>query len=293
MENSHFLVGPKTDEREHDRIRFLSNRSACYLRERHAALAIAETGSLLSFNEFSPVFGSNKLTTSKLLFRCLNAHLQLGLYDRVEGLLKSHKFGVALAGGENPASMAILERELVRLKNESNTGRYDLQEMLNEQVKKKAQAMFVDLSHHHAECQREDLFEVRACSDEEGYPRGSYGVYALEELEAGTLLVVEQPFASVDNRLIGEEYSRSINSWKNHSRTHYCSTETLRLINEVEKQLAIGNTTLSTFEKIQLMQPVRQWLDENPTDQSGPIDALEGFEQLLSETKQWKTPGTK
>ena len=294
------LVGPKTDEREHNRIRFLSNRSACYLRERHAALAIAETGNLLSFNEFSPVFASNKLTTGKLLFRCLNAHLQLGLYERVETLLKSHKFGIGLSGGENPASMTILERELIRLKNESHQGRYDLHEMLAEQVNKKLPAMFIDLSHHHAECQRKDLFDVRRCPDDEcnerGYSQGAFGVYAWKDLEPGTLLVVEQPFASVDNRLIGEEYAQAINSWKYaHSKTQYCSNETLRLINEVEKQLLIGNTTPATFERIQWMQPIRRWLEENPDEQQqqSGTDVLEGFEQLLSETKQWKPTTTK
>lgn len=293
MENIGDLVGPKTDEREHNRIRFLSNRSACYLRERHAALAIAETGNLLSFNEFSPVFASNKLTTGKLLFRCLNAHLQLGLYDRVETLLKSHKFGIGLSGGENPASMAILERELIRLKNESTHHRYDLHEMLAEQMNKKPPLMFIDLSHHHAEYQRKDVFEIRPCEDR-GYPKGSRGIFALKDIEMGTLLVVEQPFASVDNRLIGEEYSQSINSWKSpHSKTQYCSNETLRLINEVEKQLLIGNTTTTTFGRIQMMQPIRQWLEENPSEEKCETDVLEGFEQLLSETKQWKPSSMK
>lgn len=286
MKNIRDLVGPKTDEREHNRIRFLSNRSACYLRERHAALAIAETGNLLTFNEFSPVFASNKLTTGKLLFRCLNAHLQLGLYDRVETLLKSHKFGIGLSGGENPASMAILERELLRLKNESIYHRYDLHEMLAEQVNKKPSTMFIDLSHHHAECQRKDLFEIR---QHQNYPKGSFGIYALKDIEMGTLIVVEQPFASVDNRLIGEDYSPTINSWKSPQlKTQYCSNETLRLINEVEKQLMIGNTTATTFGRIQMMQPIRQWLEENSCEDQAETDVLEGFEQLLSETKQWK-----
>jgi len=157
------LVGPKTDEREQHRIRLLSNRCACYLRERHAALALADTGILLAFNELSHILESPKTTTGKLLFRCLSAHLYLGLFDKVETLLKSHKFGVGLTGGENPASMAILERELIRLKDEAIQGRYDVQEILHKQINNKLQMMFIDLPHHHAECHRNDLFEVRPC----------------------------------------------------------------------------------------------------------------------------------
>jgi hypothetical protein len=157
------LVGPRTDERQEHRIRFLSNRCACYLRERHATLALADTGVLLSLNELSHLIGSPTATAGKLLFRCLSAHLHLGLFDKVESLLKSHKFGVGLVGGDNPTTMAILERELLRLKDESTKGRYDLQGMLHEQVANKPQLMFIDLPHYHAECIRNDLFEVRPC----------------------------------------------------------------------------------------------------------------------------------
>jgi hypothetical protein len=44
--------------------------------------------------------------------------------------------------------MAILERELIRLRDESTKGRYNLQGMLH---------------HHHAECHRNDLIEIRLC----------------------------------------------------------------------------------------------------------------------------------
>ncbi len=294
MNDFYFLVGPKTDEREQHRIRFLSNRCACYLRERHAALALVDTSIILSLNEFSHILESPKLTTGKLLFRCLNAHLQLGLYDKVENLLKSHQFGVGLSGGESPASMAILERELIRLREESTRGRYDLQEMFNEQVNQKSHLMFIDLPHHHAECQRNDLFEIRPCHEDEltknGYLIGSYGVYALKNLDIGTLLVVEQPFASIDNRILGEEYSHSINSWKTNSKIEFCSNDTLRLLNEIEKQLLIGNTTRTTFEKIKFMQPIRQWLlaENIHQQQDMPGDLLENYEQLLSDRKQWR-----
>ena len=36
---------------------------------------------------------------------------------------------------------------------------------------------------------------------------------ALKDLDAGTLLIVEQPFANIDNRVISEECSHSINYW--------------------------------------------------------------------------------
>jgi len=192
--------------------------------------------------------------------------------------------------------MAILERELIRLRNESNKGQYDLQEMLNEQVNNKLQKIFIDLPHHHAECQRNDLFQVRLCQEDEliknGYPNDSYGVYALKNLEIGTLLVVEQPFASTDNRIIGEEYSQSINSWKTNSKIEFCSNDTLRLLNEIEKQLLIGNTTQTTFEQIQLMQPIRQWLAEHMNEQqesnNTSPDLLEEYEQFSAEKKQWR-----
>jgi hypothetical protein len=91
----------------------------------------------------------------------------LSLFDKVETLIKSHQFGVGLTAGENLASMTILERELARLRDESTKGRYDLQGMLREQIainaNDKPQLMFIDLPHYHAECNRNDLFEVRPC----------------------------------------------------------------------------------------------------------------------------------
>ncbi|CAF4539265.1 unnamed protein product, partial [Rotaria magnacalcarata] len=59
--------------------------------------------------------------------------------------------------------MATLENELARLKVEATRGRYDLQEMLDEQVTSKSQMMFIDLSHYHAKYERNDLFEIRPC----------------------------------------------------------------------------------------------------------------------------------
>ncbi|CAF0988554.1 unnamed protein product [Adineta ricciae] len=296
-------IGPKTDEREQHRIRLLSNRCACYLRERHAALALADTGILLAFNELTHILELPKATTGKLLFRCLSAHLYLGLFDKVEGLLKSHKFGVGLSGGENLTTMAILERELIRLRDENTKGRYDLQGMLHKQITNKSPLMFIDLPNHHAECHRNDLFEVRASEEltKNGYPNGSYGVYALKNLDVGTLLVAEQPFASIDHRTIGEEYSHKLNYWNENSTIEYCCSETLRLLNEIEKQLLIGNDTWTTFEKIKSMQPIRRWLAENVKDDLSKqqeenetsSNLPENYEEILSEKKQWRKPFSK
>ncbi|CAM4877115.1 unnamed protein product [Rotaria socialis] len=295
-------IGPKTDEREQHRLRLLSNRSACYLREGHAALALADTGILFSFHGLSHFLESPAAATSKLIFRCISAHLYLGLFDKVEMLLKSHRFGVGLCGKENPASMATLENEVIRLKVEATRGRYDLQEMLDEQVTSKSQMMFVDLYHHHAKYERNDLFEIRPCQTHElsknGYPHGSYGVYALKDLKPGTLLIVEQPFASIDNRVIAEEYCHSINYWQKKSKIEYCTNDTLRLLNEIEKQLLIGGPTWTTFDKIKLMQPIRQWLakhivkniNEQHENHDVISDLLENYEKIAAEKKLWKKP---
>lgn len=163
----YLLGGQKNDENEQHRIRLLSNRCACYLRERHAALALADTNILLSIKELSSVLEFPKTTASKLLFRCLNAHLHLSLFDKVESLIKSHKFTIGLTNGETLAAITILEQELSRLRDESKKGRYDLQGLLSEQIvinkKEKLPPMFIDVSHYHAECSRTDLFEVRPC----------------------------------------------------------------------------------------------------------------------------------
>ncbi|CAF4224879.1 unnamed protein product, partial [Rotaria magnacalcarata] len=96
----------------------------------------------------------------------------------------------------------------------------------------------------------------RPCRAEEitrnGYPKNSYGIYALKNIEPGTLLVVEQPFASIDNRVIGEQRCHSINFWPKNEKISiidYCNDDILRLLNEVEKQLLIGNTSWITFDK--------------------------------------------
>ncbi|CAF1930772.1 unnamed protein product [Rotaria magnacalcarata] len=266
-------VTSKTEECEQHRIRLLSNRCACYLRERHAALALADTSILLSINELSNVLASPKTTAGKLLFRCLSAHLHLGLFDKVESLIKSHKLTIGSTSGENVTAITLLERELARLRDENIKERYDLQGMLGEQISfhknEKPSLMFIDLSHYHVECNRNDLFEVRQCLAEEitrnGYPKNSYGIYALKNIEPGTLLVVEQPFASIDNRVIGEQRCHSINFWPKNEKISiidYCNDDILRLLNEVEKQLLIGNTSWITFDKIKLMQPIRRWLIE-------------------------------
>ncbi|CAF2428321.1 unnamed protein product [Rotaria sp. Silwood2] len=285
-------IGPKTDECEQHRIRLLSNRCACYLRERHAALALADTSILLSINELSHVLESPKTTAGKLLFRCLSAHLHLGLFDKVESLIKSHKFNIGLTNGENLAALTILEKELTRLRDENTKGRYDLQGMLCEQMsihkKDKSPLMFIDLSHYHAECNRNDLFEVRPCRPEEitknGYPKGSYGIYALKNIEPGTLLIVEQPFASIDNRIIGEQRCHSINFWQTNDKNstmEFCNDDILRLLNEVEKQLLIGNNSWITFEKIKLIQPIRQWLIETKNDNESKRDDNNDTSELL------------
>jgi hypothetical protein len=151
------------DDGDEHRIRLLSNRCACYLRERHAALALGDTGVFLSLNELSFILQSSKATAGKILFRCLSTHLHLGLFDEVSDILASHKFGVDLVGGENLVSMAILERELIRLKDEAVYERYNIQEVLRQQLDKNSAFTFIDLSRHHAECNRTDLFEVRSC----------------------------------------------------------------------------------------------------------------------------------
>ena len=91
----------------------------------------------------------------------------------------------------------------------------------------------------------------------------------MKSLEAGTLLVVEQPFASVDNRVIGERHSHAISHCRleeNSNAMEYCNDDTLRLLNEVEKQLLIGSSCSTTFDQLKLMQPIRQWLRDGKTD---------------------------
>ncbi|CAF0848954.1 unnamed protein product [Adineta steineri] len=283
----------KIDEQQHQqhRIRLLSNRCACYLRERHAALALADTSILLSIDELSHVFESPKTTAGKLLYRCLSAHLYLGLFDKVESLIKSHKFGTNVINGQVLASIGILERELIRLRDESIKGKYDIQGMLREQIainkNDKPSIIFIDLPHYHSECNRNDLFEIRPCQPEEltknGYPKGSYGVYALKNIEAGTLLVVEQPFASIDNRIFNEQRYHSINFSQTNNKTcdiDYYNDDILRLLNEVEKQLLIGNTSWKTFNKLKLIQPIRQWLSQLKTDKE--LNKEENDETIFS-----------
>ena len=131
-----------------------------------------------------------------------------------------------------------------------------------------------------------------------GYQSGSYGVYALKDLESGTLLLVEQSFATIDNRVIGKKCDYSINYWQKESKIEYYSNETLRLLNEVEKQLIIGSSTCMKFNKIKFMQPIRQWLKKNidgnldyeQDDNDIPSDLLEDYEQTFLNKKQWRQP---
>ncbi len=126
----------------------------------------------------------------------------------------------------------------------------------------------------------------------------------MKNIEAGTLLVVEQPFASCDNRVIGEQRCHSINFWQTNNKNcdiEYCNDDRLRLLNEVEKQLLIGCTSWITFDKLKLMQPIRQWLmetkhhnglekEENLVDNS---ELLENDETSLLFKKQWREPFSK
>ena len=103
----------------------------------------------------------------------------------------------------------------------------------------------------------------------------------MKNIEPGTLLVVEQPFASIDNRVIGEQHCHSINFWpinEKNTEIEFCNDDTLRLLNEIEKQLLIGNTNWMTFDKLKLMQPIRQWLININT-----VNSVQQEEDFLSE----------
>ena len=127
------------------------------------------------------------------------------------------------------------------------------------------------------------------------YPPGSYGVFALKNIEPGTLIVVEQPFSSIDDRVNDRLHEYSINYLKrNEKSTHieYVDDRCLRLINEIEKQLLIGNASWITFDKIKLMQPIRQWLSDNKkepkSDSRKPFDQCEDHSTALLFRKQWQ-----
>ncbi len=126
----------------------------------------------------------------------------------------------------------------------------------------------------------------------------------MKNIEPGTLLVVEQPFASIDNRIIGEQRCHSINFWQineKNSDIEYCNDDTLRLLNEIEKQLLIGNTSWITFDKLKLMQPIRQWLIETKNNKEFEQQENDDTSELLDndETttllfkKQWRKPFSK
>lgn len=103
---------------------------------------------------------------------------------------------------------------------------------------------------------------------------------------------MEQPFASVDNRVIGEEYGQAINYWENGAKTNHCANDVLRLLNEIEKQLLVGNETWTTFEKLKCMQPIRQWLAQHATEEASDLSPTlpDAYEEILSERKQWTKP---
>jgi hypothetical protein len=87
----------------------------------------------------------------------------------------------------------------------------------------------------------------------------------LKNLEAGTLLIVEQPFASIDQRLNRDKtnYSMSFHGEEqNPASTTFYNEERFRLINEVEKQLLLGKTNSMTFNRLKDMQPIRQWIED-------------------------------
>lgn len=129
----------------------------------------------MSLNELSHSLKSPTAATKKLLFRFLNAHLYLGLFDKVENLLNSQIVTTSLSGVENVLSITTLENDLNRLRDESRKGQYNLQGMLHEHTDNKIQ-MFADLSHHHATCSRNDLFEIRPCQV------NNYSIYSLKSI---------------------------------------------------------------------------------------------------------------
>ena len=219
-------------QRQQHRIRLLANRSACYLRERHPTEALEDTN----------IYAQSSLPdlTEKLLHRHVTAQLQLGHFDAAKKLLDQYP------------SLAPLAKDLHRLQEDQ----YDLPKLLQDQMS----SPFYELGHTHREHRRTDLFEIR------GSPASSYGAYALQPLLAGTLLLVEASFASVERGMPTERWKQSIHLWQQDGATlQYCSDDVLRLLNEVEKQLLIGNGTRTMFDRIQRMQPIRQWIAEQAT----------------------------
>lgn len=235
------------------RLRLFSNRCICYLRERHAALALRDAEILRSCPD-----SVSKELREKLFQRRLTAKLYLGLFDQVESELKQHQLTV----GSTEPYLSLLENEILRLKEESTQGRYDLHRFAHDEMNNEMPPMWKDVTRFHAEYKREDLFERT---------HDFLGVYAVKNLEAGTLLIVEQAFASVDNGVNSEQHSHSINYWRNEDSTmQFCSTEALRLLNEVEKQLLVGRGSSAAFDRIRSMPPIRRWLTEANSDRPTP-----------------------
>jgi hypothetical protein len=97
--------------------------------------------------------------------------------------------------------------------------------------------------------------------------------------------------------LISDQRSHSINYCQINEKNpdlDYFNDDTLRLLNEIEKQLLIGNTNSISFDKIKLIQPIRQWLLETNNhqyqqeDNDDILELLDNDQTSLLFKKQWR-----
>lgn len=107
------------------------------------------------------------------------------------------------------------------------------------------------------------------------------------------MLLAERAFANIDTRIESEKFHHSTYFWRDDEfEVNYCTNEALRLLNEVEKKLMLSNNLRTTFNRIKLVQPIRQWLEASDTlkivDGRPLVDFPDSYHDTVTGRKLWR-----
>ena len=209
-----------------DFCRLHANRAACYLRERLYSSASADAAMVTTGQLFDQTYDKNFF---KSLYRLICANYGLNQYSIVLDTFFL-LYQEASISRELPQmftdDFAQLRSVLARLREEHETGNYDLTSMFTKESIDLSTSF--DLQRFHANYKNDRLMKKK-----------NHRSYARRAIPSGTLLLAQQAFAFVK---AGDQAER-------------------RLLNEIEKRLNMAST-INEFNALRQMPSIRQWFDE-------------------------------
>ncbi|CAF1112033.1 unnamed protein product [Didymodactylos carnosus] len=260
-------------------IEALSKRADCYLKEHCYELALDDYQRILT-QSVSDKLNKPNCTSNinwRFYYYLIRAQLSLNLFDNAEKYLKTIVDSARKSTDIQTTNNGIIEQfyqlynvDLPRLKQEMN-GQYDMIDMLQKHdVKKnKNKNWNGEFEELHAQYEKKDVYEFRQCdkNSSDTVDKG-YGVYALCDLEIGTLLFVEEAFVysveqSTEMLLAEQRYVTLGLSQQTIQSTggKVYTQSTSNLLHQIEKRLILEKTNVLD-KYLSDLNPIRQYKEK-------------------------------